>query len=220
MYNERYNKFAMKAASQMPEKYLQKIQNMPSVPMPVKAKDDENPATFYKNGYGGRLPIGSIRLEKREKRKRRLKYVTKLLFMGGALGLILISVLRFTAAGALGVHTAIMNAYYLFFGVVAALTQLNVEGVSNAFRFLNYYWGKGLFSLFLASLSISNSKDQFIQWVLTIYFFVCASLMFILAVLDRERDREQAKIDRKIIKQLEVEEDEGGIAFEVIPFAK
>jgi membrane associated rhomboid family serine protease len=79
-------------------------------------------STFYKNSYGGRMPIGSLRLEKKQKRKRRLKYVTKLMFLGGALGLILIAALRFTSVGASGVNQAIMNCYYLFFGIVAALT--------------------------------------------------------------------------------------------------
>ena len=83
-----------------------------------------------------------------------------------------------------------MNCYYLFFGVIVALMQLNVASVINSFRFLNYYWGKGLFCLFLASLAMSNSEDMFIQYVFTIYFLVCGSLMFILAVLDRERDVE------------------------------
>ena len=118
--------------------------------------------------------------------------MTRLLFLGGALGLIVIAALRFTSVASQGMHQAIMNCYYIFFGVVVALTQLNVASVVNAFRFLNYYWGKGLFCLFLASISLANSQDAFIQWVLTIYFFICATLMFILTLVDKERDKEQA----------------------------
>jgi hypothetical protein len=43
------------------------------------------------------------------------------MFLGGAVGLIIIAALRFTAVDTPSVHNAIMNFYYLFFGVVVGL---------------------------------------------------------------------------------------------------
>ena len=51
----------------------------------------------YPNEYGGRLPIGSMKNRRTEKRKKSLLYITKFLFFGGALGLIVVAILRFTA---------------------------------------------------------------------------------------------------------------------------
>eukprot|EP00347_Sterkiella_histriomuscorum_P012644 403367780 len=202
--------------------YLQRTAYAPNIPTGEPVYDPQDPAVsqYYKNTYGGTLPIGSMRLQKREKRKRRLQYVTKCLFFGGAVGLVVIAALRFTAVEGQSIHSAIMNCYYLFFGVITALTQLNVHKVADQFRFLNYYWGKGIFSLFLASISFSNKEEAFLQWIMTIYFFTTAALMFILAVIDKSRDLEQLQKDEKIIQQTYNEDShEGGIDFETIPFA-
>lgn len=52
---------------------------------------------YYKNEYGGRLPIGSMKMRKKQKSKKTLLYITKFMFTGGALGLIGIGILEFTA---------------------------------------------------------------------------------------------------------------------------
>ncbi len=90
---------------------------------------EQSSSTYYKNEYGGRLPIGSMKHYKEEKRKYTLLYVTKFMFIGGALGLVLISFLRFTAVDTPTVHEAILNFYYLFFGIIMLLSQLNVDKV-------------------------------------------------------------------------------------------
>jgi hypothetical protein len=59
---------------------------------------------------------------RKEKRKQTLLYVTKFMFIGGALGLVLIAFLRFTAVDSPSVHEAILNLYYLFFGVIMLLS--------------------------------------------------------------------------------------------------
>ena len=84
---------------------------------------------YYKNEFGGRLPIGSMKHYRKEKRKQTLLYVTKFMFIGGALGLVLIAFLRFTAVDTPTVHEAILNLYYLFFGVIMLLSQCNVHKV-------------------------------------------------------------------------------------------
>lgn len=94
--------------------------------LPDKDKKEEiDYSQYYKNPHNGRLPIGSARLERKERRKRTLQYVTKTLFLGGAIGLIVISALRFTTLGTKSVKDFILNVYYLFFGILAAITQFN-----------------------------------------------------------------------------------------------
>jgi len=74
--------------------------------------------------------------------------------------------------------------------------------------------------MFLASISFSNKEEAFVQWIMTLYFFITAWMMFLLAFMDRNRDLEQSKIDKKIIQRTYIENDnEGGIDFEKLPFA-
>ena len=125
---------------------------------------------------------------KKEKSRRTLLYVSKFMFIGGALGLIMIAFLRFTAVDSPTVHEAILNLYYLFFGVIMILSQLNVHKVVDQFRFLNYYWGKCIFSMFLASLSFSSKTESFVRWVLSLYFFATAGCFLGLAFCHRTGD--------------------------------
>ena len=57
-----------------------------------------------------------------EKRKRTLLYVTRMMFIGGALGMIAISVLEFTTVTTPSIQDAILNLYYLFFGLIMICT--------------------------------------------------------------------------------------------------
>ena len=157
--------------------------------MGLPINDPNDPSRYYKSPHSS-LPIGSIRLQRREKRKRRLRYVTKSLFFGGSLGLIAITVVRFTTVDTQTVHETILNFYYFFFALVMTLSQLHVHIVVDKFRLLNYYWGKAIFSLFIGSLSCADSDEEFVQWLMASYFFVCALLMFILAYIDRAKDLE------------------------------
>lgn len=133
--------------------------------------------------------------KKKEKRKRTLLYVTKFLFLGGAIGLIVIAILRFTAVNTPTIHSAIINLYHFFFGLIIILSQMNVHKVVDNFRFLNYYWGKCLFCFFLASMSFTNKTESFERWVLSIYFFACAACFLALCHYDKGKDVEQKMFD-------------------------
>ena len=63
------------------------------------------------------------------------------------------------------------------------------------FRFLNYHWGKALFSVFLASMSCTSSGEAFVQYIMTTYFFICALLYGLLALCDRNHDRKRGERD-------------------------
>ena len=58
------------------------------------------------------------------------------MLLAGALGLIVISALRFTIIASQSVHEAIFTVYYLMFGVVLALCQLNIKFMNRNFRFI------------------------------------------------------------------------------------
>ena len=132
-------------------------------------------------------------------------YLTKFLFIVGGMGLVLISAIRITLVESLTVHEAILDGYYLFLGIVVGLSQMNIRAITCNFRFLNYHWGKCLFSLFLASMSFgSGSKQEHIQWIhylVTIYFFMVGILFLLLSIVDSKRDVFQAKLDKIDILQ-------------------
>ena len=65
-----------------------------------------------------------MRRARRNKRRRKdtLKKISRLLFMGGAIGLIAIGVLRYTLVDADSVQEAILNFFFLLFGIITVLT--------------------------------------------------------------------------------------------------
>ena len=83
-----------------------------------------------------------------------------------------------------------MNMYYFFFGIVVILTQAGIDKVVDKFRFLNYYWGKGSFCLFLCSLAFANNQETFVKWILGLYFLICAVCFFVLTFIDKQQDKE------------------------------
>ena len=96
---------------------------------------------------------------KKEKVKSTFQVLTKLGFMGSSILLIAVAALRFTVIEVQSVHDAIMNFYFLLFGVIIALCQLGIKTVKRNFRFMNYYWGKASFCLLIAGASLSNSQN-------------------------------------------------------------
>ncbi len=98
---------------------------------------------------------------------------------------------------------------------------MSVHKVVDNFRFLNYYWGKCLFSFFLASMSFSNKTESFVKWVLSVYFFACAFCFLALAHYDKFKDAEQAITDQQLKGALdnEREDEEFWVENEKIPFA-
>lgn len=104
-------------------------QNLPKYHEIVMGDPVKNADNYYGTKAGGKLPIGSRKLKKREKRKKRLLYASKFLFLGGAAGLIVLSALRFTSVNTPTVHSAIMNIYYIFFGLIVALHSFGLQKV-------------------------------------------------------------------------------------------
>lgn len=140
------------------------------------------------------------------------------MFLGGSIGLIVIAALRFTAVEMTSIRAAIMNFYFLFFGLVVGLHQLGLQRMVDKFRFLNYHWGRCLFCLFLASMAFSNKEELFVQYILTAYWFICATIFLILLFLDRQHDKDQYKIDYKIVQSMAFKDEEND--FERLPFVK
>ena len=123
------------------------------------------------------------------------------MFMCGSLGLISISALRFTAVETQSVHEAILNFYFLFLGVCQALAQLQIGCIKRNFRCLNYHWGKSLYSFFLCTISYSTDDKAWIQYVMSVYFFICGACFAVLACCNRQHDRELAEKDEEDMQE-------------------
>ena len=132
-------------------------------------------------------------------------YMSKFLFICGAVGMVIISALRFTVVDLESVHQCIIDAYFLFLGLIVGLSQLNIKYFKNNFRFLNYNWGKFALSLFLATMSFSSGEESkkiaFVQYIITIYFLIVAVLFLVLSFIDRPRDLKQWELDKIDIMQ-------------------
>ena len=99
--------------------------------------------------------------------------------------MISVAALRFSVLQLQSLHEAIMNCYFLFLGVVCALSQINVKFITRNFRFINYYWGKAFFCLFLVSMSMSNQEDTFLQYISGFFFAGLGVCFIILSIFDR-----------------------------------
>lgn len=69
--------------------------------------------------------------------------------------------------------------------------------------------------MFLASITFSQDEDNFVQYLVSLYYFICAGGFLMLAIIDRASDFKQAKRDAKIIAYLGSYNDD----LERLPFA-
>ena len=164
--------------------------------------DLEDYSTVDEEGYtstGNKRKKNKRKKESDADKKKRYThtcaYVGKLLFLASSIILVTVGALRFMVIDSQSIHEVIMNFYFLFFGVVLALLQLNVRCIKRDFRFLNYHWGKALFCCFVAFASTSNSQNQIMQYVNAALFFVLTFIYAALAVLDRSGDRDRSAQD-------------------------
>lgn len=131
------------------------------------------------------------KLKKKEAKKiKRYKstfqQIVKVTFLGSSILLISVAALRFTIVDLQSVHEAIMNFYFLFFGIVLVLQQLGLQVIKRNFRFLNYYWGKSVFCMFIGFSSLSNSQNQILQYISAALFFLLTIMFAITATcIDR-----------------------------------
>ena len=171
--------------------------------MEADAMDDlEDYSTVDEEGYAS---TGNKRRKKKgkketdaEKKQRythTCAYVGKMLFLASSILLVTVGAIRFMFIDSQSIHEVIMNFYFLFFGVVLALLQLNVRFIKRDFRFLNYHWGKALFCCFIAFSSTSNSQNQIMQYVNAALFFVLTFIFAALSVLDRSGDLDRSAQD-------------------------
>ena len=121
--------------------------------------------------------------------------------------MICISVIRFNVLKQGSVHDLILNWFYLCLSVITVLSQLKIAWILQNFRFLNYHWGKALFSFFLGSVSFSN--ETFIQLIISTYFVTVSCCFITLSMADKSHDANQNRkdeIDSAAFAQLEANE--------------
>ena len=79
--------------------------------------------------------------------------------------------------------------------------MMKIGCVRRNFRFLNYNWGKSLWSFFLCTVSYSTDEKAWIQYVMSVYFFICGVCFAILSVWFWQRDRDQSERDEEEMKE-------------------
>ena len=132
-----------------------------------------------------------------KKFKTTFQKVCKYMFLGSAIFLISVAALRFTVINVQSAHEAIMSFYFLFFGIVLVLQQLGLRSIKRNFRFLNYHWGKASFSMFVGLCHLSNGQNQFLQYISAAYFFTLTIMFIVLAVIDRQSDKDRYFLDEE-----------------------
>ena len=98
----------------------------------------------------------------------------KVFYCLGALLLFLLAVLRFAQLDFTNTQFVIY-VYYIGFGILIILIEMELGKVLDNFYFMRWAWGKGGFATFIATLCFN--LDYWIQIMVWI-FFACASIFF------------------------------------------
>ena len=159
----------------------------------IKKTSSRNHRNYYRPKAGCKLPIGS----KLEKRRRRILYISKFLFISGAIGLIALAVIRFIFVDTNSIHAAIMNLFFIFFGVIIALHSFGLQKLQDQFRFINYHSGKCILSFVLSSMAFSKDQELFMQLLICGYWGIVGIIFLILCFIDKEHDKKQREKDAK-----------------------
>ena len=94
-----------------------------------------------------------------------------------------------------------LSAYLILFGVMIILVEFTIMRARAWFYFLNFTWGKSLFSLFIAVLVLGSGRS--VRWldVLMAFWFIPISILFLLMYF-AYRTTESAQVEI-LIKQME-----------------
>lgn len=73
------------------------------------------------------------------------------------IGLISLSVYRFTNFDLENPRNISLNLYYIIFGVLLFLSEMPCKSMMSCFSFLGFYIGKAIFCVFLGSITFNPS---------------------------------------------------------------
>ena len=68
-------------------------------------------------------------------------------------GLSILGVFQFITFDITNARQFILSLYYILFGILVCLSEMSCEKLMSCFYFLKFYLGKGLFFIFLASIT-------------------------------------------------------------------
>ena len=94
-----------------------------------------------------------------------------------------------------------LSLYLIIFGIMLLLVELSLMHARAWFYFLNFAWGKSLFSIFIALFLLGSARS--VRWldVLVAVWFIVLSLLFFVMFL-AYRTSEQAHV-QILIKNME-----------------
>ena len=95
-----------------------------------------------------------------------------------------------------------LSVYLILFGVMLLLVELTIMRARAWFYFLNFGWGKSLFSLFIALFVLGSGRA--VRWldVLLAVYFIIISIFFLFVYLAK-RTAEPAYVEDTLIKQMD-----------------
>ena len=95
-----------------------------------------------------------------------------------------------------------LSLYLILFGVMILLVELTIMRARAWFYFLNFGWGKALFSLFIALFLLGSGRA--VRWldVLLAVYFIIISIFFLFVYLAK-RTAEPTYVQEILIKQMD-----------------
>ena len=122
--------------------------------------------------------------------------IQKVIQFISAIVLIIASIVRFAYVTRIQSFAGIvLTIYLLIFAAIFICTELSVLRCRTWFYFLNFGWGKAIFSFFIACLCLGSARA--VLWVdilVGIYFLLLALALPIISIVYYGKESEQVEI--------------------------
>ena len=108
----------------------------------------------------------------------------------GALMLFAMAILKFTQMNFTN-SEFVIDIYYILFGILIVLIEFGIQKVIDQFYFMNYSFGKALFSGFIATLCYGTS--YWAQLIVAIFFTVACAGFLLLGFMFNSQEQQNVQ---------------------------
>lgn len=112
-------------------------------------------------------------------------YVLRVLTVICGLGLIFLGIYELANFDFDELREFFLWIYYILFGIIVCLIEMPFERLMSWFYFLKFYFGKGVFFLFLGSITFD--WDPYYYLIISLVFF-CTGVMYLILSFTVEND--------------------------------
>ena len=116
----------------------------------------------------------------------RFIYILRILTFGSGVGLIALGIVKFATFGIGDVRGFFLTIYYILFGILVCFSEMPCDRLLKHFYFLKFYLGKGLFFLFLGTITFTWNEVYYL--VIAIVLFVGSGFYLYLFLSCQNRD--------------------------------